>query len=47
MGHLKIISRTIKPILTRLGRIYPWVKKIKIFKRKGIALFQGEIIVKE
>jgi hypothetical protein len=35
-GHLKIIcSRTIWPILTRLGTIYPWVKRIQICSKEG------------
>jgi hypothetical protein len=46
-GHLKILfSRTIGPILTRLGTNHPWVKGIPIFQRKAIALFQGEILTK-
>jgi hypothetical protein len=28
-GHLKIFSRTIGPILTRLGTNYPWVNMVK------------------
>jgi hypothetical protein len=47
-GHLKILfSRTIGPILTRLGTNYPWVKGIQFVQTKGIILFQGEIIAKE
>jgi hypothetical protein len=47
-GHLKIFfSRTIGPILTRLGTNYPWVKRIQIVQRKGISLFLGEGIAKE
>jgi hypothetical protein len=34
-GHLKIFSRTIGPILTRLGTNYPWVKGIKIYSNEG------------
>jgi hypothetical protein len=39
-GHLKIIfSRTIGPILTRLGTIYPWVKRIQICSKEGDSPF--------
>jgi hypothetical protein len=35
-GHLKIIfSRTIGPILTRLGTNYPWVKVIQVCSKEG------------
>jgi hypothetical protein len=47
-GHLKIfVSRTIGPILTRLGTNYPWEKGIQVCSKEGIALFQGEIIPSE
>jgi hypothetical protein len=42
-GHLKIFSRTTRPILTRLGTNHPW----GVIQMKGIALLQGEIIAKE
>jgi hypothetical protein len=35
-SHLKIFfSRTIGPILTRLGTNYPWVKGIQICSKEG------------
>jgi hypothetical protein len=34
-GHLKIVSRTIGPILTRLGTNHPWVKGIQICSKEG------------
>jgi hypothetical protein len=34
-GHLKIFSRTIGPILTKLGTNYPWMKGIQICSKKG------------
>jgi hypothetical protein len=35
-GHLKIFfSRTVGPILTRLGTNHPWVKGIQICSKKG------------
>jgi hypothetical protein len=44
-GHLKIFfSRTIEPILTRV--IILGSRGFKFVQRKGIALFQGEIIAK-
>jgi hypothetical protein len=46
-GHLKIFSRTTGPILTRLGTNHPLVKRIQICSKKGIALFQGDIIAGE
>jgi hypothetical protein len=46
-GHLKIFSRTIGQILTRLGTNYTWVKGIQICSKRGIALLQGEIIAKK
>jgi hypothetical protein len=42
-GHLKIFSRIIGPILTRLYTNQPW----KFVQMKGIAPLQGEIIAKE
>jgi hypothetical protein len=47
-GHLKIFfSRTIGPILTRLGTNHHWGDLgIKFVQTKGIALLQGEIIAK-
>jgi hypothetical protein len=46
--HLKIFfSRTIGPILTRLGTNYPWVKGIEICSKEGDNPFPGEIIAKE
>jgi hypothetical protein len=39
-GHSKIFfSRTIRPILTRLGTNYPWVKGIKIWLHEGDSPF--------
>jgi hypothetical protein len=47
-GHLKIFfSRTIGPILTRLGINHPWGRGFKFVQMKGIAYLQGEIIPKE
>jgi hypothetical protein len=46
-GHLKIFSRTIGPILTRLGTNLPWGRGFKVIQTKGIALLQWEIIAKE
>jgi hypothetical protein len=47
-GHLRIFfSKTIGPILTRLGANYPWVKGIQIIQKKEIALLHGDIIEKE
>jgi hypothetical protein len=34
-GHLKIFSRTIGLILTRLGTNCPWLKGIKICLKEG------------
>jgi hypothetical protein len=34
LGHLKI-SRTIGPILTRLGKNHPWVEGIQVCSNKG------------
>jgi hypothetical protein len=45
-GHLKI-SRTTRPILTRLGTNHPWDSNSKFVLIKGIALLQGEIKAKE
>jgi hypothetical protein len=45
-GYLKIFSRTIGPILTRLGTNHPWGRRLKFVQTKGIALLQGEIIAK-
>jgi hypothetical protein len=46
-GHLRIFfSRTIGPILTRLGTNHPWREEIKVCL-KGIALLQGEMMAKE
>jgi hypothetical protein len=30
LGHLKIFSRTIGPILTRLGTNHPWRERIQV-----------------
>jgi hypothetical protein len=39
-GHLKIFfSRTIGPILTRLGTSYPWVKGIQTCSNEGDSSF--------
>jgi hypothetical protein len=38
-GHLKIFSRTIEPILTRLGTNYPWIKGIQFCSMEGDSLF--------
>jgi hypothetical protein len=47
-GHLKIFfSRTTGPILTRLGTSHQGEEGLKFLQTKGIALPQGEIIVKE
>jgi hypothetical protein len=46
-GHMKIFSRTIGPILTRLDTNIPWVMGIQISSKKGDTLFQGEVIAKE
>jgi hypothetical protein len=47
-GHLKILfSRTTGPIFTRLGTNHPWGRAFKVIQKKGMALFQGEIIAKE
>jgi hypothetical protein len=36
MGHLKIfISRTIEPILTRLGTNHPWRERIQLSLKEG------------
>jgi hypothetical protein len=40
-------SRTVWPILTRVGANHPWGRGFKFVQRKGIALLQGEIIAKE
>jgi hypothetical protein len=46
-GHLKILfSRTIGAILTRLGTNHPSGRGFKFVQTKGIALLQGEIIVR-
>jgi hypothetical protein len=34
-GHLKIFSRSIGPIITRLDTNYPWVKGIQICSKEG------------
>jgi hypothetical protein len=47
LGHLKIFSRTIGPILTRLGTNHPEGRGFKFVQMKGIGLLQGEIIAKE
>jgi hypothetical protein len=47
LGHLKIFSRTTGPILTLLGTNHPWGRGFKFVQMKGIALMQGEIMVKE
>jgi hypothetical protein len=39
-GHLKIFSRTIGPILARLGTNHPWGRGFKFIQMKGIALLQ-------
>jgi hypothetical protein len=42
-GHLKIFfSRTIWPILTRLGTNCPWVKGIQISSKEGDSPFPKE-----
>jgi hypothetical protein len=46
-GHLKIFSRTIGPIVNRLGTNHPWGRGFKFIQMKGIAPLQGEIIAKE
>jgi hypothetical protein len=38
-GHLKIFSRTIGPILTRLCRNCPWAKGIQICSKERDSLF--------
>jgi hypothetical protein len=39
-GHLKIFfSRTIGPILTRLGTNYPWVKGVCMWSKEGNSPF--------
>jgi hypothetical protein len=41
-GHLKIFfSRSIGPILTRLGTNHPWLKGIKFFKGRGYPFSKG------
>jgi hypothetical protein len=34
-GHLKILSRTTEPNLTRLGKNHPWVEEIQVCSEKG------------
>jgi hypothetical protein len=34
-GHLKIFSRNIGPILTRLGTNRPWVERIQVCSKEG------------
>jgi hypothetical protein len=47
-GHLEIFSRTTGLSLTRLGTNHPLGEEIFNFvQTKGIALLQGEILVKE
>jgi hypothetical protein len=47
-GHLKIfVSRTTGPILSRFGTNHPWVKRIQVCSKRGIASLQGEIITKK
>jgi hypothetical protein len=39
VGHLKIFfSRTIEPILSRLGTNHPWVKGIQVCSNEGDCL---------
>jgi hypothetical protein len=45
-GYLVIFSRTTGPILTRFGIILGG-RGLKFLQMKGIALFEGEVIVKE
>jgi hypothetical protein len=41
-GHLKILfSRTIGPILNRLGTNYSWMKEIQICSKEGDNPFSG------
>jgi hypothetical protein len=48
MGSFKIFfSRTTGLNLKRLGTNHSWGRGFKFAQAKGIALFQGEIIVKE
>jgi hypothetical protein len=41
-GHLKIFSRTMRPILTRLGTNYLRVKMIQICSKEGNSPFPRE-----
>jgi hypothetical protein len=45
--HLKIISRTTGPILTRLGTNLRWGRGFTFVQTKGIVPLQGDIIAKE
>jgi hypothetical protein len=45
--HLKIFSRTTRPILTRLGTNNPWRDRIQVFLKEGDSPLQGEIIARE
>jgi hypothetical protein len=48
VGSFKnLFSRTIGPILTRLGTNHPWGRGFKFVQMKGIAPLQGEIIAKQ
>jgi hypothetical protein len=48
VGSFKIFySRTTGPNLKRLGTNHSWGRGFKFVQTKGIALLQGEIIVKE
>jgi hypothetical protein len=44
--YLKIFSRTSRPISTKLGTNYPWMKGTQVFQIKDHFLFKGEIITK-
>jgi hypothetical protein len=43
-GHLKIFSRTTRPILTTLDTNLPWGRRFKFVNMKGITPLQVEII---
>jgi hypothetical protein len=46
-GHLKTFSRTSWLSLIRLDINHPWGMGFKFIEMKGIALLQGEMILKE
>jgi hypothetical protein len=46
VGSFKIFSRTTGPNLKRLSTNHSWGRGFKFVQKKGIALLQGEIILK-